>query len=47
MFFYFQRKRKLMDLETRIEELDCKKKTLTDALMKAKVGKEESVSCAD
>jgi hypothetical protein len=36
-----------MDLETRIEELDCKKKTLTDAVMKAKVGKEESVSCAE
>ncbi|XP_076107851.1 meiotic nuclear division protein 1 homolog [Mytilus galloprovincialis] len=38
------RKRKLLDLENRIEELDSKKRTLTEAIEKAKMGKEESDS---
>ena len=41
----FQRKRKLTDLESKIAELDSKKKSLVDAIAKAKIGKEDSVSC--
>lgn len=41
----FQRKRKIDDLRLKIEESNKKQKSVAEMVAKAKVGREENVSC--
>lgn len=42
--FHLQRKKKITELNDKIEEVNKKKQLLTDALTKAKKGREDNVS---